>query len=70
MSGKMHAHTRILQKYTCGRCFFAIAAASVAALCVVQVLHDVFNLSSCSCRSRQCAVDESIKRADRHAHFE
>ncbi len=45
------------------RCFFAVAAASVAALCVVQGLHDVFNISSGSCRSRQYAVDESIKRA-------
>jgi hypothetical protein len=27
-----------------GRCLFAVAAASVAALCVVQVLRDVFNI--------------------------
>jgi hypothetical protein len=43
MSGK-NAHTRIVQKCNCGRCFFAVAAASVAALCVVQVLRDVFNI--------------------------
>jgi hypothetical protein len=52
------------------RCFFAVAAASVAALCVVQGLHDVFNISSGSCRSRQYAVDESIKRAGGYQYCE
>ena len=50
--------------------FFAVVAASVAALCVVQALPVASNISSGSCRSRQYAVDEAIKHASGQEYCE